>query len=1112
MKMLVLALLLGTLAGLASAQTFGELTGRVTDPSGAAVPGTMVTATNTATNSARQAVTTDAGDYAFPSLSPGVYRIRMEHSGFKGITSDTIEVQVQQAVRFDATLQVGQVSDTIEVSANADLLQAENATVGAVVDNKMINELPLNGRQYLNLVSLAPNVNTLAPAAGQAASRQGGDRAAQAISTGGQRIMFDYYTLDGVNNTDPNFNTYVALPSIDAIQEFKVQIGVYPAEFGHQSTQVNVLTKSGGNAYHGALFEFLRNNKMDAVPYAFSAAQHVATAPLKWNDFGFELDGPVRIPKIYNGRDKLFFMSNYEALRRRQDFTANYTLPTAAMFGGDFSALLAQASPIKIYDPANNKQPFPNNVIPISRLDPVSLRLLKYYPNATLASTNNNFTQFNASPSNRDGLVLRMDFIESSKSQWSARYSWGDENQSTQGLSVTGSSILTNYEQYSVSNVRTFTPNIVNEARYGYTRFFNSIGTALAFNTDAVGAANIPGLKGGLPVTWGVPSVAFSGAGGYTPIGDSTDGPYANDNNTLQLLDKLSWIKGKHTFRFGFEYNRQNYNQVGNQFSRGSFTFQPNATQDAAKTGGYGFAEFLLGDLFSSTVAVAVANAQFQRNAEAAFIDDTWKISSKVTLSLGLRYELTPPFTDTLGDYFTVAVPKITFDPNTAQSDYPFFVRQGNCTDPYAGLNIRWTSTKAVCSNGLLNNNLLETKYKNFAPRIGIAYSFSPKTVIRSGFGIFYNQDTGNATYFDMARNIAARVTLNADPGATNLTWANAIPGGSGALAQVPPPYAYVAAYDHATSYTTQYLFNVQRQLGQDYVVELGYLGSESHHLYGFQNLNQAYPGTTGSIASRTAYKNYGVIQYVSDGLNAVYNSGSVKLTRRFSRGLSGTGSYTYSKSIDNSSGIRPQGFDTLFPQDNRCLSCERALSAFDTRNRFILAGSYELPVGRGKALDIKNGFLNTLIGGWQTSGQYTLQSGVPQTLNIGGVDNASTGNQGTDRPNYTGIGDGYAADQTPSRWLDPASFSKPAPGTFGNVGRNTILTPHFRALDFALHKNFRLPLEGHSLQFRAEAFNVLNHPSWGAPNGNITASGFGVISSTAIPMRQLQLGLKYSF
>src|SRR6185295_8946045 len=231
------------------------------------------------------------------------------------------------------------------------------------------------------------------------------ERAQQAISAGGQRIFFDYYTLDGVNNMDVNFNSYVALPSIDAIQEFKVQIGVYPAEYGHQSTQVNVLTKSGGNSYHGALFEFLRNDKLDAKQYQFTTAR--PKNPFKWNDFGFELDGPVRIPKLFNGHDKLFFMANYEALRRRQNFTANYTVPTAAMFGGDFSALLSQASPIKIYDPTN-KQQFPNNVIPVTRLDPVSLRLLKYYPTAALASANNNYTQFNSSPSNRDGFVLRM--------------------------------------------------------------------------------------------------------------------------------------------------------------------------------------------------------------------------------------------------------------------------------------------------------------------------------------------------------------------------------------------------------------------------------------------------------------------------------------------------------------------------------------------------------------------------------------------------------------------------------------------------------------------------------------------------------------------------------
>src|SRR5437867_4925521 len=373
-------LVVATLAALSAcclyAQTFGEVTGRVTDPSGAVIPGASVTLTNINTNAVRSVVTTEAGAYTFPSIPPGIYRLRTELPGFKAAASEPFEVQVQQVVRLDITLELGQISDTVEVAATADLLQAETATVGAVVENKIITELPLNGRQYLGLVALAPNTNTLSPFAGQANTRQGGDRAAQSISTGGQRIMFNYFTLDGVNNTDPNFNTYVALPSIDAIQEFKVQIGVYPAEFGHQSTQVNVLTKSGGNAYHGALFEFLRNDAADAQPYAFTSARP-KKSPFKWNDFGYELDGPVRLPKLYDGHDKLFFMANYEALRRRQHFQSTYNVPTPAMFTGDFSA---PGIPT-IYDPIT-KQPFPGNKIPSDRIDPYSLKLLKYYNSA----------------------------------------------------------------------------------------------------------------------------------------------------------------------------------------------------------------------------------------------------------------------------------------------------------------------------------------------------------------------------------------------------------------------------------------------------------------------------------------------------------------------------------------------------------------------------------------------------------------------------------------------------------------------------------------------------------------------------------------------------------
>ncbi|MBV9083963.1 MAG: carboxypeptidase regulatory-like domain-containing protein, partial [Acidobacteriaceae bacterium] len=538
-------------------QTFGEITGFISDPSGAGVAAAKIFLTNTATNAVRTGMSTDSGDYTFPDVAPGVYNVRVEHPSFKTVESSNVEVQVQQTVRLDLTLQVGQVNQTVEVSASADMLQAENVSLGTVVENKQITELPLNGRNYLGLVALASNTNTLSASSGQAVGRLGGDRASQSISAGGNRIMFDYFTLDGVTNTDPDFSTYVALPSIDAIQEFKVQTGVYPAEFGHQSTQINVVSKSGGNAYHGALFEFLRNDKFDAVPYAFTA-NHPVKSPFKWNDYGFEVDGPVYIPKLYNGRNRLFFMANDEWRAQRQHSQSTYSVPTPAMFTGDFSALGTT-----IYDPetglnGGTKTPFPGNKIPSNRIDPISKKFLNYYVPSNLPGLSSNYTQQNSFPNNRDSFILRMDFVESSKSQWTGRYSWGDENQASTGISITGSKILTNYEQYLGSNTRTIFPTLVNEARFGYTRLSNSLGTYSAYNIDTVSALGIPNLQPGAAVSWGVPFVSFA-ADGFTSIGDTQDGPYFIDDNTLQLVDNVSWIHGKHALRFGFEYSRQNF-------------------------------------------------------------------------------------------------------------------------------------------------------------------------------------------------------------------------------------------------------------------------------------------------------------------------------------------------------------------------------------------------------------------------------------------------------------------------------------------------------------------------------------------------------------------------
>src|SRR4051812_27545020 len=592
-RLLTVLILLASWVVTGRAQTQGAVTGTVTDTSGASIPGANVTVTNTATSGTRNTVTNGDGVYSFPGLPPGSYQLKVELQGFKTAEIPAFKVDIQQTVRMDVSLQVGALNETVTVAGRTVLLNTQSTTLGTVIENKIVTELPLNGRQYLNLVAISPNVNVLSPSAGQAGARLGGERAAQSISAGGQRIFFNYYTLDGVSNTDPNFNNYIALPSIDAIQEFKVQTGVYPAEFGHQSTQINVLTKSGGNAYHGSLFEFVRNNKFDAVPYAFTAT-HPQTSPFKWNDYGFEVDGPIRIPKLLDLRNRLFFMANYEWRVQRQNSQSTYSVPTAAMFGGDFSGINAT-----IYDPATAatnggiKLPFTGNRIPVNRIDPISRKFLNYYVPSNLPGLANNYTQLNSFPFNRDGFTLRMDFVESAKSQWSGRYSWGDENQASTGISITGSKILTNNEQYLATNTRTLSPALVNEARFGYTRLGNSLATYSAGNVDTVAALGIPNLQSGDPVAWGVPLVTFTG---FSSIGDVQDGPFVIDDNNLQAADNLSWIHGKHTFRFGFEYTRQNFNQIGNQFSRGQFSFQANATQNLTipNPGGYAFAEFLL--------------------------------------------------------------------------------------------------------------------------------------------------------------------------------------------------------------------------------------------------------------------------------------------------------------------------------------------------------------------------------------------------------------------------------------------------------------------------------------------------------------------------------------
>src|SRR5215471_4194995 len=357
--------LLGVLPAIA--QTEATISGVIHDPSGAVIPGVTVTVTNPTRNFVRTAISNEAGVYNFPVLQPGIYNIKVELPGFRTIEQNNVELQVQQSARIDFTLQVGEVSQTVEVSGTAALIATENATVGTVIENRRIVDMPLNGRNFLQLVALSPNVSYGFSDSTQAITRQGGQRAQQNISVAGQRSEFNHFTLDGVENTDVNFNTYVFLPSIDALQEFKVQTGIFPAEFGRATTQINVSTKPGTNEFHGTLFEFLRNDKLDARQYAFAGERQ--REPLKWNQYGFALGGPVWLPKIYNGKDRLFFMSNFEGFKERRLRRQLFTVPSVKMRNGDFSEVST-----KIYDPLNRAQQFPGNVIPRDRFHPLSVR------------------------------------------------------------------------------------------------------------------------------------------------------------------------------------------------------------------------------------------------------------------------------------------------------------------------------------------------------------------------------------------------------------------------------------------------------------------------------------------------------------------------------------------------------------------------------------------------------------------------------------------------------------------------------------------------------------------------------------------------------------------
>lgn len=739
----------------AGAQTFGEFTGRVADSTGAVIAGARVTITNVATNVARVAETNEAGNYTVPFVSPGVYDLQAETEGFKTALQEDWTLQVGDVARVDFSLEIGVVTEVIEVEAGAQMLQTSSTALGDVIEQRRIVDLPINGRNYLNLVKLSTNVSAEMGSGGQANSRQGGERANQPISVSGQRQQYNRFTLDGIENTDPNFNTFVVRPSVDALQEFKVQTGVYSAEFVKSTAQINVTTRAGTNEFHGTVFEFLRNDAIQARPWLRDGDKN----PFRRNQFGFTVAGPVL-------ENKLFFMANYEGFRQRIQRIRRTTVADAAMRGGDFS----NPNLFPIYDPdtiqddaaGGTATPFPNRRIPQARFKQPFVQMFEFYPepnvaNAVVGGTDPawNYVRNAPDPLDWDQFTSRIDFSESDSSQWFGRLSWGDERlTSGQNFEFRDLRTTTKVYQFMLSNTRTISPTLVNELRLGANLFDNDRLTYHNGIRDVTAELGIPGLDSPIEAAWGTPQISFNGNNEVSGWGEQTGGPFINRNRTYQIVNNTSWIRGTHSIRFGGDIVNRRYNQIGNQFPRGHFEFPSQYTADpsALTRTGDAFATGLLGWTRQAPRAPGIANVQFRSTAVSLYVEDSWKVTPKLTVNLGLRYELTPPFSDRYRGIMNVQLfcPGATERALDPDCQTPVLVRPGE-GDFHEGLGFRIADAvpKATVDDVLHNHATQVLDRNDFAPRFGVAYRFDDKTTVRTGYGIYYAQDTGNPV-FDM--------------------------------------------------------------------------------------------------------------------------------------------------------------------------------------------------------------------------------------------------------------------------------------------------------------------------------------------------------------------------
>jgi hypothetical protein len=1063
-------------AGAHAASTKSTILGTVQDSSSALVPNATVTIRSETTNFVRQANTNPDGDYVVPDLDPGTYSITVEAPGFKRFARTGVLLNVDRRLRVDAALSVGDVTETVQVAGEAPLVETDSSAIGQVIARDQVNRLPLNGRSFLSLALLVPGSNQGYPGNRQQANELGG----VSLAVNGARSTSNNYMIDGVDNNG-GFNGYFSLsPSIDSIEEFKVQTNSYSAEFGRSAgAQINVVTRTGTNQFHGSAFEYLRNSELDAVSFFSKAGGITTKPPFKQNQFGATLGGAII-------KNSTFFFFSYEGTRIRQALTRTSTVPSAAMRGGDFSGLAT------IYDPFNLadglRQPFPGNRIPDSRISAASRALQAYVPLPNAPGTAGNFIR---NAPYKDGINqtgIRIDQKVKSAGQLFGRFTYSHREvvgPSFFGTPAIGggsfSSGVTETDDpriFAVGYTHVFRPNLVNEIRAGYNRFVwlyyhDNQGNDIA---KEVGIQGLPGD----PAVVGFPLIGITG---FTQWGD---GGFLPNNTypdeTYQLIDNLTWIKGKHTLKAGIDFRRNHRYFITGSAFRGSFSFSGIYSRQTAATPGTPYADFLLGFPAGANRTVGTNVIYSQSWFHNFFLQDDFKVSRRLTLNLGLRYELNSPYTEKFN-----RISNFDIDTGTLVFADAKYITPG-LTFP--------------TGQAFSNSTVLVDK-NNFAPRIGLAYRLTDDnhTVIRAGWGIFYNIETGDAQ-IAMGTNppFQFNAALTGDPATPNLRYETA-------FATTPQfsgfPSIQGFQKDFRDGYLQHWELSLQRQLLASLMVEGAYVGSKGTHLITRNAENQPLPGP-GAVQPRRPYPAFAGINMPESFASSIYHSMQLKAVKRLSQGLSFLTSYTWSKSIDNASDFSADAG----PNPRNTGSYMRGPSRFDQTHRFVQSWLYEIPVGRGRsALSQVPIPVDWIVGGWNFGGIYTWGTGFPFTPTIS-LDQANNG-LGGQRPDI--VGDWRVENPRRELWYNPMAFALPAQYSFGNAGRNILRGPNFSNLDFSIMKRFQVT-ESHRVTFRAELFNAFNTANFGLPSGAIGTTSAGQIFGTVNPNRQIQLALRYEF